>query len=129
VGMRLSEAAKSRATVEVEFEGTNEKLTIVHNPSVFTAAFEAKLRHEIEKSDVQSDILCGMLAEMLVSWDLVDDEGSLLGSERAGETVPIDLDSLRLVPMSILTRVSEAIKESHNPSPNDAAPTRSGSFS
>lgn len=130
MGMRLSEAAKLRAKVEVDFPGTTDKLTVWHNPSVYTAVFEANLRQEMEDTEVQGNILCGMLDKMLLEWDLVDDEGFILGEDGKGNVVPITIDNLRKVPMSILTAVSQACQASHQPSdPNDAAPRRSGSFS
>ena len=130
MGLKLSQAASCRAKVEVEFAGTEDKLTVWHNPSVFTPAFEAKLREDIENTEVQGYILAGMLSQMVLAWDLVDDEGVILGEQGKGQVVPVTEDNLRKVPVSILSAVSQACQKEHQPSdPNDGPPRRSGSFS
>lgn len=125
--MKLSEAVSIRAKVEVEFEGTDNKLTIWHNPSVLTAEFEAKVNQEFEDPQAQGDALCGMLQYILLEWDLIDDEGVILGPDRTGEVVPTTLEYLRRVPYPILIAVSKACLAAHQPSdPNGAAPNRQG---
>lgn len=127
MAIKLSQIAAQRATTEVEFEG-GAKLTVVHNPSAFTPEFEALIREE-EDSKVASQFLIKMLCKLIHEWDLVDDEGTILGADHVGEVVPVTQENLCKVPFTVLGAISSAVLEEHKPVKKSDAPTRSGSFS
>lgn len=129
MAMKLSQAVSTRAHTELPFEGTEDKLNVYHNPSCLTCEYEAAIRAE-EHNEVASEFLVQTLARTLLEWDLIDDEGIILGEDRKGEVVPITAEYLRRVPVELLVHVVTAIGDAHRTSPKNATtPTRSGSFS
>ncbi len=126
MGIALSEIANQEATAPIKFG--EKTLNVVHNPSAFTPEFEALVRSHTP-DDNDSELLVQMLAKLLKSWDLLDSTGDILGEERKGQVIPIEVQYLRRLPISILSAVTKGIGEEHTPVKNEGAPTRSGSFS
>ncbi len=128
--LSLSQACSTKAKLDVPFDGGS--LEVWHNPSVFTSEFEVNLREDA-KANQASVFLVNTLSKLIISWDLVDDEGVILGADHKGEVVPTDALTLAKVPVSILIKVSNVISASHGSEDGDtkkdeSAPILSGSF-
>ena len=127
MGINLSQIAAQRKTTEVDFDGV--QLSVVHNPSALTPEFEAFINKAQEEGEPDTSYLCQLLCKLLISWDLVDDTGTILGPERVGEIVPIEPDTLKKVPYIVRGAIASAVVSEHSVVKKSDAPTRSGSFS
>lgn len=103
-------------TVKLAVPFGPETLNLVYRPGVYTPEFESKTR-EAAKSD-DADFLSETLSGLLNSWDLLDD---------AGAPVPTDKTSLRAVPIKILSTCVNAVVEDMFPNRKASAGTASTS--
>ena len=111
--MRLSQALSQRCTIEVPFNG--EKLKVTYKPGVYTPKFQSEADKAAETED--SDRLSIMLSRLIESWDLTDD---------AGSAVATDKESLRALPIKILSGVMIGILKDMNPNNETSANTAGG---
>lgn len=91
---KLSTLARDQALVVIPIGG--ERLTVAYRPSRATP----NLLKRIAGADQVDDVL-GPLSELLVSWDLLDDDSD--------QPIPTTPEGLGGVPMSVLSHVAEGI--------------------
>ncbi|OFX13599.1 MAG: hypothetical protein A2W00_04495 [Candidatus Eisenbacteria bacterium RBG_16_71_46] len=100
----------------VEYEG--ETLHLHYRPGAFTPELEDSIASAGE-SEIKTMPFRVMLVTLIDSWDLYDKPAS-----EGGKVLPIDVDTLSLVPSSLLIALSRAIAEDSQPDP----PSETGSF-
>ena len=104
--MKLSQVLSETKTVSIELSG--ETLIITFRPGGVTpaslaratAAFESNLdEHHAQIAAI--DLMVQFLGDVLVAWNLTDDDGT---------TLPTNRETLELLPIEALARVFSAIQ-------------------
>lgn len=98
---KLRSIVADTATVDVPFGP--EHVTVTYRPILLTQRLAEQLQGVTDNATVM-----GMLAGLLVSWDLEDDDG---------RAIPTTADGLKDVPTPVLVRVAEAVAASAASSP------------
>ncbi len=93
----LDNLKQDRRTCTVEYGGETASLT--YRPSGYTPEVEDRFQTFIESSR-SANGFAGFLANILVEWDVLDDNGKMF---------PITLEDLRTLPARFLTSVVNAI--------------------
>lgn len=114
--VRVSNLVRDRRTIQVPVG--DEALTITYRPGGITPATEGRLR---EYSDDQRGgaALVALLADCLVEWDLLDDEG---------QPLPLDTKTLSQLPVIFLGHLAQAITEDMRPNLPSAGNSGAGSL-
>lgn len=113
--MRLSAFKDEVRKVAVRVgEGSVE---LSYRPAAHTARYERRLV-ELQSSDHPAASLCEALADVLVGWDLEDDQGGAL---------PVSLDALEELPTKVVVQFLAAIREDMVPNPTSGEPSAAGS--
>jgi hypothetical protein len=94
-----------------------DALHVEFNPAAYTPKFEREVKR-LGGDDEDRDVMSAMLAGLLISWDLTDEDEKPIGVDEA---------SLTALPLALLKGVLEAIVAELLPNPTKPAP--SGSFS
>ena len=101
--VRISHLVKDRRTLAIPIDG--ETLLVTYLPSKLTPTSEDRLSERL-KDQRGGAALAGLLAEMLASWDLTDDDGKVL---------PTNEKTLATLPTTFLSTVATAITEDLRP--------------
>jgi len=109
---------KRTRTIPVDL-GDGDTLKVEYRPSAYTPEFEMKVQGGIDAKD--RDALGKMLVDILLDWDLYEDEAQKV-------KVPITVERLRSLPMLVLGPVLEAIGEDLSPNRKSAVPSGAGSM-
>jgi len=97
VPISIAALAANRRTVKVDFNG--ETLTLTYRPSVINAKQEAReLEERAAGQHVQS--MANSLAEIIESWDVVDDKG---------KPVPVSVELLSTFGLDVLQKMTREI--------------------
>lgn len=93
----ISSLAANRRTVKVDFSG--ETLSITYRPSAVNAVQEAR---ELEERTAGKHVLsmASSLAEIIETWDLVDD---------AGKVAPVSVELLSTFGLDVLQKMTREI--------------------
>jgi hypothetical protein len=110
--------SKRTRTVPVDL-GDGDNLTVEYRPSAYTPEFEMKAQGSIDAKD--RDALGKMLVDILIDWDLFEDEAQKV-------KVPITVERLRTLPMIVLAPVLEAIGGDLSPNRKSAVASGAGSM-
>lgn len=94
---KLDAIAGSESTLTVPFGP--DRLSVSYRPAAVTAALIEQLA-SVDQDAPIGDAVLRPLSQLLVSWDLTTNDG---------EPIPTTVDGLRRVPLTILTRVAEAV--------------------
>ncbi len=106
--MRLADIANERQTIRIDIGGAT--LTATVNPAAITPASIARLAAQERAADPM--ILPELLAEVLVEWDLTDDDG---------RPYPIEVEALGRLPMRFLARLGAELRGVVGVDPTNAA--------
>jgi len=106
--MRLADIANERQTIRIDIGGAT--LTATVNPAAITPASIARLAAQERAADPM--ILPELLAEVLVEWDLTDDDG---------RPYPIEVEALGRLPMRFLARLGAELRGAVGVDPTNAA--------
>lgn len=129
-------------------EGSDPDLTIVYSAAGYTLEVEERLE-AISETSFQNKAVALMLEELVVEWNLEDEWGRVIALRtddvwlpvETGEIVPdgvptqeidgkkckLAQSGLRRVPLSILIRVMQAIREASRPSSEEGKTSADGS--
>lgn len=109
---KLGALVPDRAMVDVPFG--SDVLHVVFNPQRIDVRF-SNAAAMAQRSQVVDEELIAQTAELLVEWDLLDDD--------SGAVIPITADTLLGMPGGVLARIMQAISES--PAASMAVPIQS----
>lgn len=109
-------------------DGREEILNTTHNPNAYTPEF-ANIIDAVHTGERYLDLMVKLICGVFVKWDLIDDEGVILGADRAGEVIPIEEEYVSRIPSEMLALICSALTQEHQAHPNPVAPETSGSFS
>ncbi len=114
--VRIGNLVRDRRTVTIPID--DETITITYRPGGFTPDTEDRLR---EYADDQRGgaALVAMLADVLVEWDVLDDDGKPLRPTA---------ENLRRLPTMFLGQVAQVIAEDMRPNPQSAGVSGAGSL-
>jgi hypothetical protein len=93
--MRLSDIQKKRVSLAIDF--MDEVLNVTYDPSFLTPEREQEI-----DSATDSEQMSKLIAGLVTSWDLVDDEGT---------AIPLNEDDLLTIPTIILATVLNKVSE------------------
>jgi len=125
VPIRLSDIANRKRTITFSFEVNDhaEDVSITYSPAFYTVEREEELRRRLEDYKARPDSLYGAedrarrLADILVSWDVVGDDG---------KPYPTTFVALRSVDSNgFLLAVEKAIQDDLYPNSNGASASNS----
>lgn len=102
MALKISNLAADERTVSFVYAG--EDVTIVYRPSKFTPSIAAAAEGVAEQEVIER--LVGRLADMLVRWDVLDDDGSEL---------PTSEDVIRELPFRFLNTIIMRVAEDSRP--------------
>lgn len=105
--MELKKALQEK-TIEVPFG--DETLTVTYRPEALTPAMLVAM-DEAKTTKQQMDVVAGLLAEMVASWDLTV----------GGEPYPLEKDALLQLPLGFLNTVFQALTEAERPKDGKSA--------
>lgn len=117
VGIERNALMQKLRTVTVDYFG--DKLNVTYKPGEMSPAKEAelaRLRREAQENEEDGDEdaaarnseqLAGRLAEVMVSWDVLED----------GEPLPSSKANLMTFPNALLVHISSAIGDDMRPNP------------
>ena len=113
--VRVSALITDRKTTGIDFDG--ETLSVTYRPSAINAAQEER---ELADKATGHVVLAvnKSLAEMIVSWDLQDDEGNPL---------PVDEETLRPLGIDVVQRIYNGIIRDALPNRTPPGPSSNGS--
>jgi hypothetical protein len=113
--IRLSALSADRRTVRVPFG--DDALTVTYRPSAINAVQESR---ELEDREKGRHLLAQAksLAEIIVSWDLVDDDG---------QAVPVGEDVVATLGLDVVSKLTRGILEDLLPNRATATDSRNGS--
>lgn len=114
--MPVSIGKLQRNTAQVAIDIDGETLNVVYRPSGLTPAAEDQMHEQVQAQRGGASLVT-VLAPMLVSWDLLDEDGTSL---------PTDEATLRQLPTEFLSRVVEAITENMRPNPTSGERSAAG---
>ena len=110
MAIELSDLLNEQRTIEVSMMLNNEPKTlrVTYLPGKYTPELESQLRKMREDPKQSTEYLCEMLAELLVSWDLMASKG-----------VPFEIDkkTLTKLPFYFLNPVMIDIAADMRPNP------------
>jgi len=112
--VRIGKLSANTATVAVEIDG--ETLNVVYRPSGLTPETEDRLQEMVKEQRGGASLIV-LLREILVSWDLLDDND---------QPLPVDERTLRGLPITLLSRVAEAISDDMRPNPQSGGRSAAG---
>jgi len=101
--IKLSQVGARRKSASVEYDG--ETVDFVYKPSAFTPRVEARLNEAQVESTVSQEV-AQVLSEVLVSWDVLGDDGKPLNP---------DIDLLMEMPLDFLTSITQALGDDMRP--------------
>lgn len=116
MAITLSDLARDKRTLSVSVAGGS--IEIAYRPSGLTPDVEQRLR-EAQADNKSGDVLIDFLLATLVSWDLLVEE--------EGETVEIDRQALRQLPIVFLSQLVAAIGADMAANPTMSAASGGGS--
>lgn len=105
---KFSSLVQKTVPLAIQFGG--ETLNVVFNPTVYTPAFEDLVN--TTGKQVGHDQMTEMASELLVSWDLTNDEGT---------AIPTTTEALRQLPIHLLAAVLKPIVATFAPDPKTTA--------
>jgi len=103
MAIKLSQIGTKTRTVTAAYDG--DEVTLTYRPGAFTPRIEARLSEAQEQGRVSQEV-AAVLADVLVSWEVLDDEGNAL--EPMAEL-------LMDFPVDFLIAVTNAISEDMRP--------------
>ena len=112
--MKLS--AITARTVDSTLNLVGEEVPVTFRPAVHTSAFEDEMRTAMAAND--SLAMAGLLARLVVSVDISDDDGQLI--ECTGESF------YRLLPLEVMTEMWSAATEALRPGGTKGATSAAG---
>ena len=112
----ITHLVRDRRTVTVPVG--DESLTVTYRPSGFTPETEARLRQYADDQRGGA-ALVALLADCLVEWDLLDENGKPL---------PINAKTLSSLPTLFLSQVVQAVTEDMRPNVMSAGVSGAGSL-
>lgn len=115
MAIRIANLGTDTRTVELSID--NEVLRVVYRPSGVTPVTEDRLRAMAADQRGGASLVV-LLADVLVSWDLLDNDGT---------PYPITAESLSCLPTLFLARLTDAIKQDVIPKAPSAAGSGAGS--
>lgn len=113
---RLGQIVTDKATVSVPLG--EDVLTVVYRPKKLTPEFQERVS-QAQGATAIRDGLYRPVAELLVSWDLTEDDGTPID--------PSDEGALRCVPTVVLFAVIKAVMEDMQTSPLTRGASSNGS--
>ena len=108
-GIRLSDLAAGKCRTEARFG--EDVVTLAYRPYLDT---EIEAAAEPDGGRLTNDTVRRFLSAVLLEWDLLGDDG---------QPLPIDVETLRGVPIDILAPIFDAIRFSTNPPTRAATPS------
>lgn len=105
--IKLHELTENEATCQAEFMG--ETASVTYRPAAYTPELEEEIR-ECTNEDLPSNSLAVLLSEVLISWEVLDENG---------DKIPPEYENLRKMPTRFLAAVVRAINEDQNPEEED----------
>lgn len=108
--MKISDFLSARHSGQIKSASSDSVLEFTYQPDAMTTEFAVGLRAAQADEDVS--FLSKMLVMYELDWDLMDEKGAKIGT---------DFESLKGVPISILSAVLTAIHDSSNPEGESAA--------
>lgn len=99
--MRLSEAVSPARTIPVPF--VNATLQVEYRPMSYTPEeLDAMQAKALEAKDAKAgvDSMIDSMLNLLVGWDLTDDEDN---------PIPVTREGLRKVPLNVYTAITQAV--------------------
>lgn len=113
--IRLSAITADRRTVKVPFG--DDSLSLTYRPSAINAVQEARELEEREKGrHLQAQATS--LAEIITSWDILDDEG---------QPLPVSEEVIATFGLDVVSKVTRAILDDLLPNRTTAPDSRNGS--
>lgn len=100
MAIKISDVKSGTQTVKVEWDG--EQASVEYSPTAFTPGMIHDLASEEDVIQVVE-----LLDALLVSWDVLDDDGAAL---------PTDKETLMGMPFTFLVRVMETVRKDMQPS-------------
>jgi hypothetical protein len=97
MSITLSALKSGERSFDFEWEGETAK--IIYRPNAYTPAMEQEISEKLE-AGLPASSNAAILAEMLVSWEVTDDEGQELGT---------DYETVSQFPTEFLTNLLMAI--------------------
>ncbi len=116
MGIRISHLSKDRRSIVIPVG--DEALNIVYRPGGLTPETEDRL-HELTEEQRGGAALVAFLRDLIVSWDLLDDQGKPL---------PVDETTLRLLPTGFLSMMVQTIVDDMRPNLMSAGTSGAGSL-
>lgn len=113
---KLSAVIADQATVEVELGG--EPVIVTYRPRRMTPELQERIAAAEGAAGIRT-ALYGPIAELLVSWDLTQDDGTPID--------PSDEEALRTVPSQVLLAVLRGVLQDARPNPSKAPASANGS--
>jgi hypothetical protein len=112
----LTALRNDRRETAVEYEG--ESAQIVYRPSAYTPETEDGLRGAVE-SGRPARGLATVLSQVLLEWEVVDDDGNLL---------PVTLELMMQMPNAFLVAISNAVSKDMGVASEDRKNSGGGSL-
>lgn len=113
---KLGAVIANQATVSVELGG--EPVTVTYRPRLMTPELQERIGAAEGVAGVKA-ALYGPVAELLVSWDLTEDDGTPID--------PRDVEGLRAIPSQVLLAVLRGVLLDARPNPTTASSSNAGS--
>lgn len=115
MSIRVKDLLNDERTLVVDTKAG--KLTIAYQPSLYTADLEDRVMSQLELRRPHGS-LAESLVTLLKDWDVLGEDG---------ETLPIDLETLRGLPGELLTLIQTEINADMNPKPDERKNSGAGS--
>lgn len=113
---KLSAVIANEATVSVELGG--DAVTVSYRPRLMTPEFQERIARAEGVEGIRT-ALYGPTAELMIAWDLTEDDGTPIP--------PNDTEALRRVPSPILLAVLKGILEDARPNASRPSGSSNGS--
>lgn len=107
--LKLSQIGMAERQTSLTYDG--EKVGITYRPGKFTPRVEARLNEAQAESQVSQEV-ARVLADVLASWDVIDDDG---------KTLKPTVDLLMEMPLDFLTALATAVGEDMGPKSQNGA--------
>lgn len=109
--IKLADLAKQVSTITVRFAGLEDVLSVRYSPHRMTPLKEMAFLDAV-RSDEATRATVELLADVVVGWDLLDDDGRPL---------PTDYATLSGMPSALLMAVMHALGQERNANPTKPA--------
>lgn len=114
--MRLSALKGQIRTLEIPVEGEEEPVKVQYRPGDLTLEIADAMRAAVDQG-VEERVVLVFLSEVLVSWDLEDEEYGDDGQVSGSRTLSVEPEDIKKVPVPFLAQVMLAIQEDARPNP------------